>query len=365
MLYRLHPLRRDPSPRIENLQIIGGDNESLSRPIVARSSNIRNEIKMGRKLITPLVCALILACDAGVEVEVGVEVHVDGDNDRDRDGEGDGEVDGEVDGGGDDDRCTTSEDGSAAPPTPPVSPASGVSTTMRLNTPSIMDLGYQFTESCSTKFETTNGDLAYTAAFCAHQTWGIVGYYFDQPSPWFTDDLGAATPSYSKLVEFHGDDIKRYYQCHGGRLFIHKGMKVLESGVVQPDPNNLYVGCTNSAPGKAARWGFHPWSDLKRFEGGIRVVRADYCADGTPYTDEGTRIGIEVYGVATNRMFTNRASSQKKLEAVWDDEGAICVENPRLGGDVPWCTPTCTELGGLSAIKQSSMTEIIAITWIE
>ena len=107
----------------------------------------------------------------------------------------------------------------------------------------------------------------------------------------------------------------------------------------------LYVGCLQGAVGKAGGlWGYWPdrvdnesvmvsGDDRENFDTATRVVRADYCADGTDYF---TTVGneLDVYDVLTGTVHTNHAvdpyHDRPGVEAVWAPGGAVCVENPRL-----------------------------------
>lgn len=141
--------------------------------------------------------------------------------------------------------------------------------------------------------------------------------------------------------------------CTGGNtLVLGKGISISSNGSVISNPGKLFAACTDSAPGKAALWGYPPSKNRTEFEATIRVIRADYCGNGISYTQEGKVIDF------VDHNFT--ASSNRPLEAIWDHHGAICVEHPRLGGNAPGCVPSCSQLGGLSEVV--SKNSVFAVT---
>ncbi len=247
----------------------------------------------------------------------------------------------------------------------------GVETTHRLNTANFSYLP-QLPPACASQLSTYKGEISETAVSC----YGEFFYTFGGEWGWF-DDEGVEVPGYGHLVfetyidGQHWNDF--FYNCPGAQLFAHKGMRVFSNGIVQGDQSRLYLGCTDSAAGKAANWGFAPWDDLDRFEGGIRVVRADYCGNNTPKTTDGVLIGLQTYRPTANKstankVYENKSASQDKLEAVWDENGAICVDNPRhttIGNLGCNGIPSCDDLGGLEHLLATRKPDIIAVTWVD
>lgn len=93
--------------------------------------------------------------------------------------------------------------------------------------------------------------------------------------------------------------------------------------------STIYFGCLSGAVGKAALWGYSPWtSDDDTHQTASRAVRADYCGDGTPYTVQGTPLQLsDVFHI--NEFI----DEQKATEAMWGPDGAECIKVPRLGYD--------------------------------
>ncbi len=97
----------------------------------------------------------------------------------------------------------------------------------------------------------------------------------------------------------------------------------------------LRFSCTSGAAGKCVRIGYRPWASgpdgrsLRPYhEACVRMLRADYCGDGTPHTRPGTRIAwIDRAGLIAE--WHERARSDLRIEAVWGPEGAVCVDRVR------------------------------------
>ena len=81
------------------------------------------------------------------------------------------------------------------------------------------------------------------------------------------------------------------------------------------------------------RFGYKPWKAapdgrplLDYFNACVRMLRADYCGDGTPSTRDGTL--IDVYDRA--RIQTPELVPGMEFEAAWSPEGAVCVRHTRI-----------------------------------
>ncbi|MEM9461349.1 MAG: ADYC domain-containing protein [Myxococcota bacterium] len=93
-----------------------------------------------------------------------------------------------------------------------------------------------------------------------------------------------------------------------------------------------HIACMASAPGKATRFGYAPRPDLQVFELANRVIRADYCADGHPYTYPGNLLGIQdnlplVPGQPGPEEPT--PTQPTTVEAIWGPQGVLCMGTPR------------------------------------
>jgi len=106
-------------------------------------------------------------------------------------------------------------------------------------------------------------------------------------------------------------------------------------GFVPGAPGAFSLACTADPPGKCIRYGYPPWDttpggvDLAPYHAAcVRMIRADYCGDGTSHTNPG--IGIQIL----DRIGVNRDSGAAvgAFEAVWGEAGALCLAHPRLPG---------------------------------
>lgn len=111
------------------------------------------------------------------------------------------------------------------------------------------------------------------------------------------------------------------------------------AGTARPDgsfalsDSHFTFSCTAGALAKCIRFGYVPWEDaedgtpmLGHFQACTRMVRADYCGDGTPHTRNGTlinmydRIGVQI----------SEPMDKLRFEAAWGPNGAIHVAHTRI-----------------------------------
>lgn len=130
-----------------------------------------------------------------------------------------------------------------------------------------------------------------------------------------------------------------------------------DGSFAQAEPGVLEFACTSGALGKCVRFGYPPWGgepgqSLALYNACIRMVRADYCGDGSPTTKEGQR--IDIYDDGGVQIPANEP--EMDFEAGWTAQGAACVrhvrvkENISLSGLAAQCPrladrigPSCTE----------------------
>ncbi|MCB9569207.1 MAG: hypothetical protein H6710_18670 [Myxococcales bacterium] len=97
-------------------------------------------------------------------------------------------------------------------------------------------------------------------------------------------------------------------------------------GDIDHRDDTLYIACHSGAVGKAPHvWNYvhHDLGD-KAYETAVRVIRADYCNDGTSFTQEGQQLLTDddkAYNSAYN------PAEDTELLASWD-KGIVCV-NPK------------------------------------
>lgn len=108
------------------------------------------------------------------------------------------------------------------------------------------------------------------------------------------------------------------------------------SGAVVEVPNIYHVACTAGAPGKTSLYGYFPSGAPESFRLANRVLRADYCADGYPFTYPGNSLLIRdnfspgQQGQTLAQAISWGDQNDALLEAMWDENGVLCVEDPRV-----------------------------------
>jgi hypothetical protein len=103
------------------------------------------------------------------------------------------------------------------------------------------------------------------------------------------------------------------------------------SGAQKDGVGSITFGCTSAAIGKCVRLGYRPWQSrdgvslAAHHQACTRMLRFDYCGDGTAHTEDGTeiefydRIGISQKGFDPLLLF----------DAAWTPDGAYCIERQR------------------------------------
>lgn len=105
----------------------------------------------------------------------------------------------------------------------------------------------------------------------------------------------------------------------------------------------ITFACRDFALAKCARMGYRPWAKANRCSGSgaarscsdvsltdhhqacTRMMRADYCGNGTSYTVDGTV--IDVYDYLNPPLQVSE--SDWDIEAAWTPMGALCLNEPR------------------------------------
>lgn len=131
---------------------------------------------------------------------------------------------------------------------------------------------------------------------------------------------------------------------------------VAGGGAKIDDPSSFTFACAGHALAKCVELGYEPWSKVKVCTPGqgcqkkslapfhqacTRMLRADYCGNGTSYTADGTVINLyDAVGIQADTESWN-------LEAEWTEGGARCMARRRLASTaVPTCqaalySPSC------------------------
>jgi hypothetical protein len=102
---------------------------------------------------------------------------------------------------------------------------------------------------------------------------------------------------------------------------------VTGGGSFTNDATKFTFGCRGTAIAKCVEMGYKPWKSAATATGNLtnhhvactRLLRADYCGDGTPYTVNGTQVNIyDSLGIEADTMGW-------AFEAEWTPTGARCV----------------------------------------
>ncbi|MCA9689039.1 MAG: hypothetical protein KC636_05475 [Myxococcales bacterium] len=108
------------------------------------------------------------------------------------------------------------------------------------------------------------------------------------------------------------------------------------NGTVVDLPNRVQVACLAAAPGKTSLYGYLPQFGAESYMLANRVVRADYCADGYPYTYPGNTLIMydnfrpEVTQVHSKAELEGLLEEGQVLEAIWGPNGILCIGTPRV-----------------------------------
>lgn len=135
--------------------------------------------------------------------------------------------------------------------------------------------------------------------------------------------------------------------CHADARYEAKAIALQGSwnpkGTHQAGQNLVTFSCLNGALAKCIRFGYKPWKtvngqSLKDYhQACVRMVRADYCGDGTAHTKDGTpiniydRLGIQKPDPAANMSF----------EAGWGIDGATWINHTRYPEDLAYVQRVC------------------------
>jgi ADYC domain len=160
----------------------------------------------------------------------------------------------------------------------------------------------------------------------------------------YTDEAGHPIPVRIDRVEPDPKDKSDDILLYG---FSVQGADGAWNEMCAPDPDGVRAGfpvqlgggqgfvltCTSGAQGKCVRFGYKPWANgphgealMAYWQSCIRMVRADYCGDGTPHTRDGTE--IDVFDKADIQK--DDPAPGMEFEAAWSPEGAVCVRRVRI-----------------------------------
>jgi hypothetical protein len=96
-------------------------------------------------------------------------------------------------------------------------------------------------------------------------------------------------------------------------------------------PGDFSFACRGASVAKCVEFGYKPWDGLgDEHHACVRMLRADYCGDGTPHTVNGTLINLyDDLGIQAD-------TESWPVDATWTPDGAGCLNHYR-GGAEPAC----------------------------
>lgn len=110
------------------------------------------------------------------------------------------------------------------------------------------------------------------------------------------------------------------------------------------------IACYGNALYKMKFTGYDPQPSLgnKRFtmpeqrQATLKMITADFCGTGTSFTEDGTPL----YWLNDEGWSENAAPPDSISEALWDENGALCLDEPRLGAEtMQEITEECDQVG--------------------
>lgn len=130
-----------------------------------------------------------------------------------------------------------------------------------------------------------------------------------------------------------------------------------ELKTVNPDMQRwVTLACEGNAVAKMKRMNYGPNSafggqgepaTVEQRQATLKMITADYCGDGTSYTEQGTAVHWQNAEMTVDGYPANPADAPD-IEAYWGAEGALCLGKLRLAelspGDIACGLPACDEL---------------------
>ena len=135
--------------------------------------------------------------------------------------------------------------------------------------------------------------------------------------------------------------------CRGTNHFAAKAIALRgtwdRKGTYQGNENQITFSCLSGALAKCVRLGYKPWQTVKGrslqdyHQACIRMIRADYCGDGTAHTRDGTQIDIyDRLGIQKRNVVSGMS-----FEAAWGSDGAQSIRRTRYPEDLAYVQRVC------------------------
>jgi hypothetical protein len=161
---------------------------------------------------------------------------------------------------------------------------------------------------------------------------------------------GASAAQAYGLVYVGDDGVSERNVCGGEISDPHAAIALVLGGEtydlatkqVAPAPGWFSVACAGSAAAKLSLLGYGPQSSpttVKQRQATLKMITADYCGDGTSYTENGTPLLWENLSGSVDLE-----AAPGEIEAVWTSAGALCLDASRIPGvDVGCALPACDD----------------------
>lgn len=98
---------------------------------------------------------------------------------------------------------------------------------------------------------------------------------------------------------------------------------------VTPSPRSVTIACVGEAAAKMKLMDFHPQgargASVGDRQATLRMITGDYCGTGESFTLSGTPVAWR-----DNQDRVKPPYGEELLEALWDEDGAICLDTPRV-----------------------------------
>jgi len=118
-----------------------------------------------------------------------------------------------------------------------------------------------------------------------------------------------------------------------------------ETAVRQASTGKFTWACRGASLAKAVEWGYRPWVSATMsdaHQAAMRMIRGDYCGNGTSYTTNGNPIDV------SDKWNIQITDTTWQVEAKWGPNGAVCLNTPRklqhprssipCAASLPYCT---------------------------
>ncbi|NVJ01622.1 hypothetical protein HV824_26375 [Myxococcus sp. AM009] len=120
------------------------------------------------------------------------------------------------------------------------------------------------------------------------------------------------------------------------------------TGARSESPRTFTLGCDAGVIAKCYRWGYQPWRDgatsgpiTEAHWSCTRMARADYCGQGTSFTQDGTRIRPwdDLTPAIISAPSPGSGSDDLTFEAGWNTAGPACLSHLRWKHLTASCVP--------------------------